>query len=381
MAHKKKKPIQWQQYVSVAVFMLIGAVCGVLMAWHLDSIVTAGSTFREDIATLVVLFLGMYISFLVQLVAHELGHLAFGLLTGYRFSSFRIGSFMWVKEDGKLHLRRLSIAGTGGQCLMIPPEMEDGKMPVVLYNLGGSIMNVAVGALFLGLSFLPFRLSAVFFLMAAVIGFAFALINGVPLRLGTVDNDGYNAFSLKKHPDALRGFWVQMKANELTAKGVRIKDMPGDWFEVPNDEQMKNSMIAPLGVFACNRLMDEHRFEEADALIQRLLDLDSGIVGLHRGMLLCDRIYCELLGENRPEVLEACLTKEQHKFMQSMKHFPSVIRTRYVYTLLGKKDMQAALRLEEEFEKSVKTYPYASDVASERELMEIARSRGLAIQS
>lgn len=380
MTQTKKKSIQWQQYVSVAVFMLIGAVCGVLMAGHLDSIIAAGSTVQEDVATLVALFLGMYISFLVQLVVHEIGHLVFGLLTGYRFSSFRIGSFMWVKEEDKLRLRRLSIAGTGGQCLMEPPEMENGQIPVVLYNLGGSIMNIAVGALFLGLSFLPFRLTAVFFMMAAVIGFAFAVINGVPLRLGVVDNDGYNAFSLKKHPDALRGFWVQMKANELTAKGVRLKDMPEEWFQVPTDEQMKNSMIAPLGVFACNRLMDEHRFPEADALIQRLLSLDSGIVGLHRGMLLCDRIYCELLGQNRPQVLEQCLTKEQHKFMQSMKNFPSVIRTRYVYTLLGKKDPLEALRLKIEFERSVSTYPYSSDVTSERELMELAQSRGMVWQ-
>ena len=374
---RPKKKIHWQQYVSVVVFVLIGIVCGALMARHLDSLISSGSTVQEDVLTMIMLFLGMYISFLVQLIVHELGHLVFGLLTGYRFSSFRIGSFMWVKEEGKLRLRRLSIAGTGGQCLMIPPDIVDGKLPVVLYNLGGAIMNVAVGILFLGLSFLPSKLIAVFFLMAAVIGIAFAVINGVPLRLGVVDNDGYNAFSLKRHPDALRGFWVQMKANELTAKGVRIKDMPADWFEVPDDTQMKNSMIAPLGVFACNRLMDEHRFEEADALIQRLLSLDSGIVGLHRGMLLCDRIYCELLGQNRPQVLEECLTKEQHKFMRSMKHFPSVIRTRYVYTLLAQHDQEAAARLEAAFEKSVETYPYSSDVASERELMALAQSKAM----
>ena len=31
-----KKKIQWQQYIAVAFFMLIGGVCGVLMAQYVD---------------------------------------------------------------------------------------------------------------------------------------------------------------------------------------------------------------------------------------------------------------------------------------------------------------------------------------------------------
>ena len=32
---------------------------------------------------------------------------------------------------------------------MVPPELQDGKIPIVWYNLGGSIANLVVGALFL----------------------------------------------------------------------------------------------------------------------------------------------------------------------------------------------------------------------------------------
>ena len=82
-----------------------------------------------------------------QTVVHEAGHLLFGLLTGYQFSSFRIGSFMWLEKDGKLTLKRFSLAGTGGQCLMDPPEPVDGKIPYVLYNLGGSLANTIVSVI------------------------------------------------------------------------------------------------------------------------------------------------------------------------------------------------------------------------------------------
>ncbi|MBP3888386.1 MAG: hypothetical protein J6F30_12205 [Cellulosilyticum sp.] len=39
---------------------------------------------------------------------HEGVHLVFGLLSGYRFSSFRIAGWMWIKKEGKLCFKKLS---------------------------------------------------------------------------------------------------------------------------------------------------------------------------------------------------------------------------------------------------------------------------------
>ena len=370
--HKKKKA-KWQQYIGMVFFVLMGAACGWLMVMYIDKFTTQ-RTLQEEVLSLIGLLLIMYVAILVQMIVHEAGHLVFGLLSGYKFSSFRIFSFMWVKEEDKIKLRRLSIAGTGGQCLMTPPDMVDGKIPVACYNLGGALMNIIAGVVSLGLFFsfgnVPF-LSTVM-LMFAVIGFILALMNGVPMRLGTVDNDGYNAFALTRNAEAMRSFWVQMKTNEQIAKGVRLKDLPDEWFAVPSDEAMKNSMVVVIGVFACNRLMDAHKFEEADKLMAHILEIDSGIVDLHRRLMVCDRMYVEMITENRREILEEMLDKVQKKFMKSMKNFPSVLRTEYVYALLGEKDTVKADKVKNQFEKCAKTYPYQNDVQSERELMEIA---------
>ena len=78
----------------------------------------------------------------LQLIIHELGHLIFGLLSGYKFSSFRIGNIILLKHRKKLKFKKLKIAGTAGQCLMSPPEIKDGKVPVFLYNLGGALLNL-----------------------------------------------------------------------------------------------------------------------------------------------------------------------------------------------------------------------------------------------
>lgn len=374
MNEKKKKKGQWQQWLFMGFFVLIGAVCGVLMVHFAEQNTTEGSSLWEELLPLVVLFVGMFVGMYLQLIIHEAGHLVFGLLSGYQFSSFRIGSFMLLKENDKFVIKKITLAGTGGQCLMVPPPMRDGRIPVILFNLGGSLMNLIVSAIFLIVYLLIPSGTILSFicLIMVLIGVAIALMNGIPLRLGTVDNDGYNALSLGKNPDAMRAFWLQLKVNEQIAKGVRLKDMPDEWFTVPADEAMRNSMVAAQGVFATNRLMDQQRFEEADQLIAHLLQIDSGIVGLHRSLMICDRMYCEMISNNRKEILDEMLTKEQTNFMKAMKKFPSVIRTEYVYSLLVLKDVDKAKEARASFEKAAKTYPYPSDIQSERELIEIA---------
>ena len=370
--NKRRRKIVWQQYIGMAFMMLIGAICGFIMVWYIDNS-SADTPLYQQILSLAGLFFGMYVALFFHMIVHEAGHLVFGLMTGYKFCSFRIASFMWLKENGKLKMKRLTLAGTGGQCLMTPPDMKDGKIPLVLYNLGGSFINIIIGALFLVgyliFSDIPF-LSPILLIFAAV-GFMTAMMNGIPMRMGTVDNDGYNAFALSKSKEAVEAFWVQLKVAEQSSKGVRLKDMPAEWFAVPTDGAMKNSMVATRCVFTCNRLMDEEKFEEADALMAHLLEIESGIVGLHHDLLMCDRIYVELIGQNRTEVIASMMTKEQKKFMKAMKRFPSVLRTQYALAVLEEKNVSKAETIKGDFDKAAKSYPYPHEIESERELMRI----------
>lgn len=369
-----KKKIVWQKYIGMAFFIIIGAICGLLIATYMDSNVAENISLGEKLLSYFSLIVVMFIAIFLHLIIHEAGHLVFGLLTGYSFSSFRIMSFMWVKEKNQIKFKRLTIAGTGGQCLMAPPNLVDGKIPVVLYNLGGSFMNIITGLIFLSLYFIfqNVPLFSTVTLMMAAIGFIFAIMNGVPMRMGLVDNDGYNAFALSRNRDAQRSFWVQMKVNEKLTKAVRLKDMPDEWFAVPSDEKMKNSMVAVMGVFACNRMIDSQSFAQAYKLMNHLLEIESGIVELHRNLMICDCVYCELIGENRSDVLAQLFTPKIKKFMKSMKTFPSVLRTEYSYALLSEKNIVKAERVKVKFEECAKTYPYASDIQAERELMDIS---------
>ena len=367
---KKKKKFKLMQIVPVIIFMIMGGLCGVLGAKYIDDN-------KYGFMGFIVIIVILYAAILIQIIIHEGGHLIFGLLSGYKFSSFRIFNFMLIKEDGKFKIKNLSLAGTGGQCLMSPPELIDGEIPYKLYNLGGSMLNVIVSAIFLGIYAIwpDVQGFSIFLLILSIVGITFAFMNGVPMRLGIIDNDGYNALSLGKNSSALKAFWIQLKVNELASKGVRLKDMPDELFVIPNNEEMKNSMVAASGVFTCNRLIDEHKFEEAQKLINNFLKSDTAIIGLHRNLLICDEIYCKIILGNDKDEINSLLSKEQKKFMKAMKKFPSVVRTEYVYALLIEEDKNKADEIKNIFNKISKTYPYKSEIESEAELIEIAENK------
>ncbi len=370
-----KKKIQWSQILGGFITALVGFGCGILLVQSPHPIPSDNSWVR--IMWIIGLLAVLYIATIIHMIIHEAGHLLFGHITGYRFNSFRILSFMWIKDGEHIRMRRLSIPGTGGQCLMSPPDMVDGKIPVILYNLGGSLANIFTGCLFLASYFLlisvPFLGSVM--LIFSLVGLIFGILNGVPMRLGTVDNDGYNAYSLTRTPKAMQAFWIQMKVNQEISKGSRLRDMPDEWFQFPTDDELKNSMVAVVGVFSCNRLMDQHNFTQAKDQMKHMLNIESGMVGIHRRMMICDRLYLELIGKNRPDILKRFLSPQQQKFMQSMKAFPSVLRTQYAYCSLSLNDSSKAQEILKQFDKVATVYPYPNEIEAERELIQVVNNK------
>lgn len=364
-AKKQKQPQsgRGQQLLFVVLGMAAGFGAGISMAWLSDY---AGG------GVVLLWAVSVFAGFSLQLILHEAGHLVCGLATGYRFVSFRIGSWMLQQEHGKLQLRKYTLAGTGGQCLLAPPPLTDGKMPYLLYNLGGPLANLLT-AVVLGLAALlsGSGVARMFCGTQAVIGLFLALSNGLPLR-GAINNDGANARAMGKDPAALRSLWVQLSVNAGQAEGIRLKEMPEAWFALPTETELQNSMTAVLAALRENRLMDEHRFDEAAALIDRLSAAPHGQMPLYDSLFLCDRLYLALLrGEDAFQWLEAWETKPMLQFRKAMRNFPAVLRTEYAAALhLG--DNARAEQLRACFEAQAKRYPYPGEIEGERELINLS---------
>lgn len=362
----KKKSIT--KYLSYPIFFVMGGVIG---GFGADLFIKAQGddiTILSFILFLVSIVLAMYF----QIIVHELGHLVFGLLTGYTFSSFRIGSCMVMKDAGKLRLKRIKIAGTGGQCLMIPPTLRDNTMPYALYGFGGCFANLIISVLFL--LFYMFLSNVLFWgtfsIMTVICGVAFAILNGIPMK-GLVSNDGYNVLEQKRNSEAVYSMWVQLSVNEKLAKGESLRNIPDECLYMPDEHGLTNVLVATIGVFYANRLLAMQKFTEATEAIDQLLQGKTAICELHRKLLVCDKIYCVLVSGKSFESIGLLYNKTQKQFMKQMKKFPSVLRTTYAIELLYNGNDSEAEKTLHAFHAIAKTYPYQGDMKDELNLIEI----------
>ena len=267
------------------------------------------------ILSLVCLILAVF----VQIILHEGGHLIFGLATGYRFVSFRVGSLTLIKEGGKFRFKRFSISGTGGQCLLSPPDKPYEQMPYFWYNAGGVLMNLLTGiiALILWISYpeLPLPLH-LFLLFSFICGFFLALMNGIPLKMSGITNDAYNLILMHRDLNTRKYLALQLSVNAEVQKGMRLKDMPDEWF--PNDEvtDYKNIMQVAVKLLYISRYVDRKEFKTAQSLFSEIEQHKEEIVGLYVKEIECELLFLELIGERRSGATLYRQDKEIHPAIQ-----------------------------------------------------------------
>lgn len=361
--------------VAFVLYLIIGAVCGFFMLSSFDPEELFGGgpgKFAMQMAFCMVFILG---AFFVQAIIHELGHLVFGLLTGYKFISFRIGSMMFIKESGKLRLKIYNVVGTGGQCLMMPPPWNE-NLKTVLYNLGGCIFNFVSAVIFLAIFAAMEKGSfwAVFSGMLVAVGFGNVLMNGIPLQIGGISNDGRNALLLGKNPVALRAFWLQLYVNGLISAGERMRNMPEEWFFMPSGEDLFDPMVCTVGVMKYNYFYDTHDFEKAELMAEYMLRA-PGLLGIHRNELLCELLFLKIFRGAEPSEIDSIYTKELDKYIKATANYVSRRRLAYAYNLLYKRNLTMAQKCLEVFEKTVKTYPYSADIENEKEVVELIKAK------
>ena len=270
------------------------------------------------ILSLVCLILAVF----VQIILHEGGHLIFGLATGYRFVSFRVGSLTLIKEGGKFRFKRFSISGTGGQCLLSPPDKPYEQMPYFWYNAGGVLMNLLTGiiALILWISYpeLPLPLH-LFLLFSFICGFFLALMNGIPLKMSGITNDAYNLILMHRDLNTRKYLALQLAVNAEVQKGMRLKDMPDEWF--PNDEvtDYKNIMQVAVKLLYISRYVDRKEFKTAQVLFSEIEQHKEEIVGLYVKEIECELLFLELIGERRQEEVERLYTDRTKRYIQRYK--------------------------------------------------------------
>lgn len=275
--------------------LLVGACLGFALVTFIialingESILTTYQTLASKFSLGIIaqilwlLFIG-FTAFIVNIVLHEGGHLVAGLLTGYRFVSFRFFNFTLISKDGHLRWRNFELAGTGGQCLLAPPNKPIDQIDTRWYNAGGVLANILITAVSLLLIWafdLPQLLDELLGTMA-VVGVLVALMNGIPMKLGGVANDGLNLFQLEKDIPSKQCFCNILDVNGRSQGGESYADMPERLFTLPQPIDWKNSMHVGAVLLAATRMIAMHQWEEAYHLLSEALDNKDSYMKLYQ---------------------------------------------------------------------------------------------------
>lgn len=351
-------------------FIACGFLGGILLSDFIKSIfpkdkVSGGMFFIAGVFVLLVIL----ICFQIHLYIHEIGHLVFGFFSGYKFQSIRFGSLMIYKLNGKLRLAKFTLAGTGGQCLMTPPDASNDNFPTSLYNWGGIIMNGVLSIIF-AITYVfcesnpGLRLISALFVLE---GFFLIITNGIPME--AMGNDGHNAIHLKKDLRARRTFRIQLLIAGQLALKQSISDMPSEWFEwdYRSDD---NALAVTQGITRLSWLISTKKIEEAYELSTFLIENVPSLVSIHQTIIQAEHLFCMIvLNKNEDDIRNTFVS--QSKNFKTLRNVPSIQRLLFVYYFNIENDSTKASEAKKCFDKIAAKYPYPSEIVVERELMDM----------
>lgn len=312
----------------------------------------------------------LFLSVFILIPIHELGHLIAGLLSGYKFVSFRIGNLTFVKIDGKLKIKHFSVAGTGGQCLLDPPDRPLEQIPTDWYNIGGVVANIIAALLVLPVLLLssnPFVIeAAVIFL---IVDAYLIIINGIPMKISGAANDGYNLLSLKRDLAAKNALVLALKGNVLIQNGVRPKDMPDNLFITPDATDYRNPLELSIPLMSASRLVDEFRFGEALREYESIYLHKKEIIPLYVKEIESELVFLRLVNGDIPgasELFDGSLKKYIETYSKVMS---SKQRILFSVALFLDKDPDKANKILEDLESRKDQYLLQGEVRSDLAVM------------
>jgi hypothetical protein len=376
MGKQKKKKNYLSMILPIVISAGVGALIGILSKTvfndYFNTYIDNGSQSEGMIKVLGMIII-FFAGYLIHIIIHEAGHLIFGLLTGYSYVSFRIASHTLIMEEGKLKYKRFNIPGTAGQCLMMPPELKDGKYPFVIYNYGGVLMNLIVAAIeILAAVFIPavtYPIDAIL-VLTAFGGILAALTNGIPMKLSGVPNDAYNVFSMVRDEEAKRGFYIQLKVNGLLTLGERLKDIPYETFKLKGNTDITNPLNTSVRLLEYGWHLDNMDFESAKQTLDSFLpDIDK-IPMLFRNEINCERIFFELIGSCDKEFIDELYDKKLKNYVKASKFLIGKKRFLMAYEGFYNKNLGKAMEHYKSAKSLAKKYPIKGDAESELMIME-----------
>lgn len=268
----------------------------------------------EDILLLI---LAIFLFFFIHIIVHELGHLIAGKLTGYQFLFFRIMNWAIVKEQGKVRMARFSIAGTAGQCLMVPPENIK-SLPYKPYLWGGALANFSAAMIALVLNVIMF--DSLYLYTFSIVGFMTGIMNIYPFSY----NDGSSIKNLNEDPVKQQQFFQQLELAGAFTSGKEFENIDPNELIVNPNEPMTNQYNIYVMLVKINRELEVENFGHALEMLEPLWQQRTNVIKPYQIEVMREYLFCHLtLDLNETTIQDEILADKVFKEYLKMKQLES----------------------------------------------------------
>lgn len=331
------------------------------------------SGFIFNLATLL-MFMG--IAFFIQIIIHELGHLLFGLIASYKFSSFRVLNFLFLKRDNRIKLERLNIPGTAGQCLMKPKSVDMSLSSALIFNLGGGVFNIIISIILLIFHNKFFSETTFSMFSRAVLGIGFyaAFSNLIPIKMGPIPNDGYNALMLSKDRKSVKVFNETLLIQDYITRSYMFNEIPDKLLYFNPDLDYSNPIYTGSLAFYHESLLDKEKYKKAYELNNLVSDQWPRMIDHYKNYFKTNRLFFDIIKSKDKDNLEERF-KEFNILARTSPNSPSILRIQYAYHRLVSFNSMLGKQAEKDFKRYIKVYPFKSDIKIETQLFNLVEDK------
>lgn len=288
--------------------------------------------------TLLIVLAAVIYSFTIHIVFHELGHLLFGKLTGYRLLFFQTLHFRYEARSRTFKRQKPPISGMLGQCMMAPPEKEDDeKRPSFWYLAGGLVINGLTGLLLYGGSLYFSGSWSLYSFLFSLPPLLLLMMNMVPVGY----TDGKIIQETQKSPLTKKLFFKQLEIVALLEEGCAFEEIPPLYFEEVENGQAKESFLGEY-LQLCNykRKLARLDFVSADQQLKSVTSDSAYKNSAYAPILFGEKIFCDALFGRREEARRQW--EEMKSIPQINRYYRNTKRIEAAYELFVEMDIEKA---------------------------------------
>jgi len=282
-------------------------------------------------------------------VLHECGHVAGGLLAGFRFNTIAIGPLK-LDDQFRLSIHRGTLAWSGGWVSMFPVAHERLRWRAAVLVAAGPLICIAVGVAGLLAGAIAGPGSAVF-----IVGCLLSTLDLLPVRAGAVTWDGWRIVSLLRNDTWARRWLALITVAAEFRKGTAPDELPGAVIEalVAVEDESVDTPIAHAVAYSASFFSGDD--DRSAQLLETSLRFSGHAPAPFRMALMSDAAAFQARRRHRPDLALAWRN-------ELSPDAPAWLKTRSDAAVLqAQGQMAAAAAKLDECEKAIAALPMPSE--------------------